>query len=147
MNVSPHFTLAELTFSETAVRNGWRNQPPDAAYENLKRLCLTLLEPIRAAFGPVTITSAYRSPEVNAAVGSKPTSAHIDGRAADIRVAKFRPLVLARAIDELDLPYDQLIHEFGSWVHIAIQKGNEMPRREALTIDHSGTRIGLVEVL
>ncbi len=147
MKLSPHFTLEEMTFSETAVRHGWHNQPPTEYYENLKRLCEYVLEPIREAFGAIRITSGYRSPEVNAAVGSKPSSAHIEGRAADIQVATMRPLVLARAIDELDLPCDQIIHEFGRWVHLAIAKLGSAPRKELLTIDQSGARLGLVEIL
>lgn len=147
MNLSPHFSLEELTFSETAARNGWHNQPPTEFLENLKRLCETVLEPIRASLGPVRVTSGYRCAELNAAVGSKPTSAHTQGRAADIKVASLRPLILARTIQELDLPLDQLIHEFGSWVHVAIPAWGSPARQQLLTIDKSGTREGLFEAM
>lgn len=147
MNLSPHFTLEELTFSETAVRNGWHNQPPTEFLENLKRLCEYVLEPAREAFGPIRVASGYRSTQVNAAVGSKPTSAHTQGRAADIQSGTMRPLVFARAIDELDLPVDQLIHEFGAWVHVAIAPLGQAPRKQLLTIDKHGTREGLVEIM
>ena len=146
MKITDHFSLEELTFSETAVRNHLENQPATAQLDNMRLLCVTMLEPIRDAFGAIRVTSCYRALPVNRLVGSKDTSAHVDGRAADIQVATMRPLVLARAIDELDLGFDQLIHEFGAWVHVGIAPAGIAPRRQLLTIDKQGTRPGLLEI-
>lgn len=146
MKLSDHFTLEEMTFSETAVRNHIDNTPLPAQQSNMEHLAESLLEPIHAAFGMVRVTSGYRCLAVNRLVGSKDTSAHVDGRAADIQTASMRPLAFAHAILELDLPFDQLIHEFGSWVHIGMARAGDEPRRQLLTIDKHGTRAGLLEI-
>ena len=142
MSLSKHFTLDELTQSQIAARNGFDNTPSDAVVENLKRLCELILEPVRdIVHKPVQVTSGYRSPTVNALVGSKPTSQHITGCAADIKVAGVSPDVLIKAIIGAGLPYEQVILEFSSWVHVSVPNDPKaLPKRQALIIDKNGTR-------
>jgi hypothetical protein len=134
MNLSPHFTLEELTFSQTALRKGIDNTPAAGAVENLTTLCATLLEPARDLLGvPLHLDSGFRSPALNEAVGGAKTSAHMDGRAADCIP---QGADLRQAFDRLrrsDLPYDQIIYECSAWIHLAIARKGETPRREALT--------------
>lgn len=141
MNLSKNFTLDELTHSEVALRNGWDNSPPPAVYENLIRLA-NLLEQIRFLVGkPILINSAYRSKLVNDSVGSKDTSQHRLGCAADIRIAGMTPDEVTRTIKYSDIQFDQLIREFDSWTHISIPNNpNETPRKQTLIIDKQGTR-------
>lgn len=146
MNLSPHFTLEEMTASQLAVRLRLPNVPSAQAVENLKRLCETILEPLRERVGPIYINSGYRAPLVNRALGSKVTSHHVQGRAADIRVHGWSPLDLCEVIVEMNLPFEQLIHEYGSWTHVSVPMLNAAPSRVLLTIDHQGTVSGLMEV-
>lgn len=140
MNLSEHFTLAELTRSETAARKGIDNTPDAETIANLTELALAL-EKVRSVLGrPIHITSGYRSPKVNAAIGSSPTSAHIKGYAADVVVPGMTPKEVCQRIIESGIDYDQIIHEFGSWCHFSIDPRN---RKMALTIDRNGTRVGL----
>lgn len=142
MNLTKHFTLEELTFSETAERNGWDNTPNDAELENLKRLA-EFLEEVKAALGgrPVMVNSAFRCKQVNDAVGSKDSSQHRTGCAVDIRVPKLTPDEVVKIIINAGLAYDQVIREFDRWTHISIPNTPEAkPRNQALIIDKSGTR-------
>lgn len=134
MNLSDHFTLAEMTASDTAARQGISNQPSDQETDNLRRLCVEILEPLRRVTGkPIRITSGYRCPLLNTIVGGAKMSAHTLGRAADIKVDGLTPLEVCRLIQELGLPYDQVIHEFKSWCHVAIAPDSRLAKREALT--------------
>lgn len=136
MNLSPHFTLDELTISQAAARKGLDNTPTPQALENLKRLAATL-EEVRALVGkPLIVSSGYRSKDVNRAVGGSKMSAHMSGLAADINCPGLSPVALAHVIKSSGIAFDQLILEFDSWVHIAIAEGE--PRRQLLTI-RSGT--------
>ena len=142
MNLSPNFTLEELTASETAVRNGLDNTPNPIAYQNLVRLA-NFLEEVKKVLGgkPIMINSAYRSPAVNAHVGGQKASQHLVGCAADIRVPGMSPDQVVRAIIASDLQYDQLIREFESWTHISItNEEGSTPRGQTLIIDRAGTR-------
>lgn len=131
MNLSLHFTLEELVFSERAIREGIRNEPPPFVIENLRRLARAL-EHVRALLGgAIIISSGYRSPELNAAVKGSKDSAHTRGLAADfISPAYGSPRECAIAIERSPLIFDQLIWE-GTWVHFAIRE--EDPRRDVLT--------------
>ena len=142
MQLSKNFTLEELTFSDAAQRHGIDNTPNDEIVENLKRLCALILEPIREiVHKPVQVTSGYRSPLVNSLVGSKVTSQHIRGCAADIKVPGVTPDVLIKAIIGAGLPYEQVIREFDSWVHVSVPNNRDaLPKRQALIIDNHGTR-------
>ena len=142
MNLTPHFTLDELTASEVAERNGWDNTPGAAELANLRRLA-DFLEQIKALLGgkPIMINSAYRSKRVNDAVGSRDTSQHRIGCAADIRVPGMTPDQVVKAIMASPLPFDQVIREFDRWTHVSIPNTPDTAaRRQALIIDRTGTR-------
>lgn len=142
MNITPHFTLEELTASETADRNGWDNTPNEAEMENLKRLA-NLLEQVKVVLNgkPIMVNSAYRSKKVNDAVGSRDTSQHRLGCAADIRVPGMTPDQVCRAVIASGIAYDQIIREFDRWTHISVPNTESTPpRKQALIIDRAGTR-------
>ena len=139
MNLSPHFTLAELTITD---HREFDNTPDEKSLENLKRLAI-FLEEVKAIFGgkPILVSSAYRSAPVNAAVGSKEKSQHRVGCAADFRIPGMTPDEVVRRIVSSDLKYDQVIREFDAWTHLSIPTIEwTQPRRTALIIDRSGTR-------
>ena len=141
MNLSPNFTLEEMTASETAVRYGIDNTPDNDVLMNLRRLAL-FLEEVRKAVGmPLHINSAFRCVEANAKVGGKPSSQHCKGAAADIKVKGMTPDQVVKAIIAAGLPYDQVIREFDSWTHVSISNTkDEKPRKMALIIDKTGTK-------
>lgn len=142
MQLSEHFSYEELTRSEIAERNGWLNVPNNAEKENLIRLA-NLLEQVKTAVGgkPVMINSAFRSPAVNYAVGSKDSSQHRLGCAADIRVPGMTPRQVVNACIAANVPFDQIILEYDSWTHISVSNNSETPPRNSkLIIDRQGTR-------
>jgi len=139
MNLTEHFTLQELTVTS---HRQFDNTPNDAETANLQRLA-EFLEKVKTVLGgkPIMVNSAFRSKAVNDSVGSKDTSQHRLGCAADIRVPGMTPDAVVRAIIDSGLPYDQLIREFDAWTHISIQSDiGGFARRQALIIDKSGTR-------
>jgi hypothetical protein len=143
MNLSPHFTLDELTASETAERNGWDNTPNEQELANLQRLA-EFLEQVKEALGgkPIMVSSGYRGKQVNDAVGSKDSSQHRVGCAVDFRVPGLTPDQVVRAIIASGLPYDQVIREFDRWTHLSVPNTPEAaPRKQALIIDKAGTRV------
>lgn len=121
MKLSDHFTLAEMTQSQTASRYGIPNNPGQTEIAALRALCLNVLEPIRNQFGaPVTVSSGYRSLKVNQKVGGASGSQHLKGEAADINVWGMDPIELYNWIVFYSgLDFDQCIQEFGSWVHVS----------------------------
>lgn len=141
MRLSPNFTLAEMTASQTAERRGLDNTPNASAIANLTRLA-ALLEQVRTVVGkPIIVTSGYRSPELNIAIGSTNRSQHPLGCAADIKVHGMTPKQVIEACMKADIPYHQIIEEFDSWTHISVPNSpSEAPRKQALTIDRNGTR-------
>jgi hypothetical protein len=141
MNLSDHFTLEELIYSDIAIRHNIDNSPSGDIVVNLTRLA-KFLEKVRILLNkPIRINSAYRSPEVNNLLGSKPTSQHCIGCAADINVDGMTPNQVVNAIIHSELPYDQVIREFDSWVHISIPVNETIkPRKQALIIDSTGTK-------
>lgn len=138
--LTEHFSLEELTRSELAERKGWDNKPSLIASANLVRLA-EFLEQVRKVIGkPLVINSGYRSQILNNAVGSKETSQHRVGAAADFRVGGMNPREICEIIKNSDLQFDQCIQEL-SWVHISIpSKPNETPRGQMLIIDNNGVR-------
>jgi len=139
MNLSEHFTLEELTHTD---HRNLDNTPNDNELENIKRLA-EFLENVKTVLGgkPVMVNSAFRSKMVNDAVGSKDTSQHRVGCAADIRVPSMTPDEVVKAVIASGIGYDQVIREFDRWTHISIPNDpNGKPRRQALIIDKSGTR-------
>ena len=142
MNLSPHFTLEELTHSEVAARNGWDNSPKQEEIANLQRLAY-LLEKVKEAVGgkPVMINSAFRSKQVNDAVGSKDSSQHRIGCAADIRVPGMTPKQVVDACITASVLFDQIILEFDAWTHISVSTDPTLASRHSrLIIDKQGTR-------
>ena len=139
MNLSEHFTFEELTHTD---HREFDNTPNDAETANLQRLA-AFLEQVKTVLGgkPIMVNSAFRSKQVNDAVGSKDTSQHRIGCAADIRVPGMTPDEVVKTIMASGLGYDQIIREFNSWTHISVPNTKDMtPRRQALIIDKSGTR-------
>ncbi len=141
MKLSEHFTLDELTRSEVAERKGLDNTPNALEVANLVRLA-GLLEEVRALLNkPILLNSGFRSKAVNDSVGSKDTSQHRIGCAADIRVPGMTPKEVVEACIKANIGYDQIIEEFGSWTHISVPNTDSTaPRRQALIIDRQGTR-------
>jgi hypothetical protein len=141
MNLTEHFTLEELT--ATSHRQ-FDNTPNDAEMANLVKLA-EFLEQVKAALDgkPVMISSGFRCKAVNDSVGSRDSSQHRVGAAADFKVPGMTPDQVVRTIIEADLPFDQIIREFsdpvngGGWTHVSIA---DKPRRQALIIDKQGTR-------
>ena len=140
MNLTEHFTLEELTITD---HREFDNTPNASETANLTRLA-GFLEKVKEAVGgkAVMVNSAFRSAQVNAAVGSKETSQHRVGCAADIRVPGMTPDQVVKAIMAAGLAYDQLIREFDRWTHISIPNDpNGKPRGQTLIIDKQGTRL------
>lgn len=139
MNLSEHFSLEELTHTD---HRQFDNTPNDAELANLVRLA-AFLEEVKTVLGgkPVMINSAFRCKQVNDAVGSKDTSQHRIGCAADIRVPGVTPDEVVKAVIASGLEYDQVIREFDRWTHISItNKPGDKARKQALIIDKAGTR-------
>ena len=131
MMLTPHFSLAELTFSATAQRRQIDNSPPPSVLRNLNQLAVGL-EDVRAALDglPIRINSGYRCPALNRAVGGARLSAHMSGHAADFVCPDFgSPLEIVRALAKSDIAFDKLIQE-GTWVHISFAPAG---RRQLLT--------------
>jgi zinc D-Ala-D-Ala carboxypeptidase len=142
MQLSQNFSLEELTASETAARNNWDNTPNATELSNLVRLA-AFLEEVKTVLGgkPVMINSAFRCKLVNDAVGSKDSSQHRIGCAADIRVPNMTPDEVVKAVIASGIGYDQVIREFDRWTHISIPNTvGDNPRRQSLIIDKAGTR-------
>jgi zinc D-Ala-D-Ala carboxypeptidase len=132
--LSPHFPLSEMLLSQQATRLGIANIPGVEALANLRRVC-AVLELVREALGnrPITVSSGYRSPAVNKAVGGDKFSAHLLGLAADFICPGFgTPLQICRRIVAAHIPFDQLIYE-GTWVHLGLSSLGTPPRGEVLT--------------
>lgn len=131
MKLSPHFSLSEFTKSQTAVRRNIDNTPSLTAIDNLQLLVDNVLQPIRLHFGlPITISSGYRSPQLNTAIGGSATSDHCLGMAADIEIIGVDNKQLAIYIRD-NLPFTQLILEFytkgvadSGWVHVSYDKAD-----------------------
>jgi hypothetical protein len=134
MNLSPHFSLAEFCTSQIAARTGRVIEPTDSDIANLVRLCETVLEPLREALQrPIHISSGYRPLWLNQAIGGSSTSAHMEGRAADVEVPGMTPLEVCRRVATLGLPVDQCIFEFGQWTHLGVAKDGEAIRNQFWT--------------
>jgi hypothetical protein len=146
IKLSANFTLAEFTYSETAARAGVKNVPTIPAFISLQKLAATM-EIVRFVCGsnPVTITSGYRNAETNALVGGSTNSAHLYGLGADFIIPCYGdPLDVCLAIQPYVglLRIDQLIWEYGDWVHLGLVAHGAAPRGECLTIDERGMRVG-----
>ena len=139
MNLSENFTLNELTHTD---HREFDNVPNESELANLKRLA-AFLETVKSTIGgkPIIVNSAFRSKQVNDAVGSSDRSQHRLGCAADIRVPQMTPDEVVKAIIAAGLPFDQVIREFDRWTHVSIPNSvDAKPRGQKLIIDKTGTR-------
>jgi uncharacterized protein YcbK (DUF882 family) len=140
MNLSEHFTLAELTRSALATRQGWLNEPCAEAVSNLRNVAQQILEPVRSHFGVAfSPNSGYRGLQLNRALGSSDQSQHVSGQAVDIELPGVSNHTLAEWIAS-HLRFDQLILEFyqpgeptSGWVHVSVSAAEQQPRGEILT--------------
>lgn len=146
MQLTPHFTLEELTHSQTAARKGIHNVPHATSQErkNLQRLAETM-EQVRSILDnkPILISSGYRHPKVNFVVGGSKNSQHMSGLAVDFTCPGFaRPREICKALEShmAELEIDQLIYEYDTWVHLGLSMTSA--RHMKLTIDTAGTRKG-----
>jgi hypothetical protein len=140
MNLTEHFTFEELTHTD---HREFDNTPNNDEFANLQRLA-EFLEKVKTVLGgkPIMVNSAFRSKQVNDAVGSKDSSQHRIGCAADIRVPAMTPDEVVKAIIASDLGYDQVIREFDRWTHVSIPNTHNLaPRKSKLIIDKQGTRL------
>ena len=138
--LTQNFSLEELTHTD---HREFTNEPNDLEKNNLRRLA-ELLEQVKQLLGgkPIMVNSAFRSKQVNDAVGSSDRSQHRVGAACDFRVPSMTPDEVVKAVIASDIPYDQIIREFDRWTHISVP--NEpmgKPRKQALIIDKQGTRV------
>ncbi len=117
--LSPHFTLDELTVSQTASQRNIKNQPNKKETANLRRLCRTILEPFRALVGPLHVSSGFRSEKLNRITGGVPSSQHRLGQAADILPVKTELKAAYLKLCDSKIPFDQAIFEFGRWIHVS----------------------------
>lgn len=142
MKLTKNFSLEELTASGTAARLKINNTPNDTQLQNLRRLA-ELLQQVRDHFNaPVFINSGFRNKALNDACGSSDRSQHLLGCAGDIRISGISPRQGVQAIIKSGIPFDQIICEFDSWIHISVSNDSkDPPRQNALTIDKTGVRM------
>jgi len=135
MNLSEHFTLEEFTFT---IHRNIDNTPTEVIVEQLSKTARAM-EGVRVLLqAPISVNSAYRSPELNKAVGGSPKSQHTKGQAVDFTAKAFgTPDQIVNAIKNSAIPFDQLIREYDRWVHISF---SDVPRKQVLIIDKKGTR-------
>ena len=140
---SPNFSMDELTHSDTAARHGIDNTPNDNQKENLYKLAMEM-EDVRELLNnkPIFVSSGYRCLALNELLGSKKTSSHIKGLAADFTCRQFgTPNEIVFALINSDIPYDQVILEFDRWVHISFCEDEETPRKQAISINKDGVML------
>ena len=146
MKLSKNFRLNEFTASATAIRTGVSNVPDEAALSSIKALAVQLMQPLRDSLGKsIKITSGYRSPALNKAVGSTAKkSQHMRGEACDFTVDGMTPFDVCKFIVDSDLEYDQLIYE-GTWVHISYSGNNKKQVLTAIFGDKVTYAYGLIK--
>lgn len=138
--LSEHFTYDELVFSQTAARQGIDNTPPPEVLKNLKHLAAQL-ERVRAALGgvPMLISSGYRCDELNVAIGGARNSQHKTGLAVDFTAPSFGTVLqTAKAVAKCGVAFDQVIYEFGRWVHLGVAAPDTVAKNETLSIMVAG---------
>lgn len=130
MRLSKNFSLDEFLVSQTAERFGIDMHPPEIIVDNIKNLVKACLQPLRDEAGPIYISSGFRPLELNTRIGGSKTSAHVKGNAVDFSVTKMTPFDVCELIVAMELPIDQVIHEFGRWTHMGVA---DILRGEQLT--------------
>jgi hypothetical protein len=140
MRLTPNFTLAEFTRSESAKRHGVSNQPTPEHIQNIKILCERVLEPIRMKFGPLILSSGYRSKVLNHYIGGSLKSQHCEGKAADLDMDGVDGVTNKEIFEYIknELEFDQLINEFNySWIHVSYNLGkNRKQVLDALKVNN-----------
>lgn len=117
--LSANFFLNEFIVSQVAERHGYKNEPNEKQVANLRLLCVNVLQPLREIINvPIFINSGFRCFDVNVAVGGKNNSQHLEGKAADLIVPSCKLLDVFNIVLQ-NLPFDQLIYEFGRWIHVS----------------------------
>ena len=140
--LTPHFTLEEFTFSQTAARKGIDNTPHEGLLDNLCILANGMEDVRNLLNAPIHISSGYRCTELNDLLGSKRTSQHTQGLACDFTSNAYgTPSDIVLAIVSSDIPYDQVILEYDRWVHISFVEDGGTPRKQALIINGEGAMI------
>jgi zinc D-Ala-D-Ala carboxypeptidase len=130
--LSANFMLSEFLQSPMALRHGIDNAPDNTIVGRLTELAVQIVQPLRDVFGPITVNSGYRSPALNTAIGgSSPTSAHVEGNAADLNPLITSVKAAVEWLRHSSLQFDQVIYE-GTWVHVGWRKIGLPPRREVL---------------
>jgi len=130
MNLSEHFSLDEATYSETAIRLNINNQPDERQMANMMKAAQKM-EEVRNVTGALRVNSWLRLPDVNVAVGGSKVSSHMDGWAIDCSSSAHTPYALCQLVIKAGIKFDQMIHEYGRWMHISFAP--EM-RQQELTI-------------
>lgn len=139
--LSKNFTLNEFTHSNIAMRSSIDNTPSKDQIKNIKRLCAWIVQPLRDHINaPIHISSGFRCKKLNTLIKGAKNSQHMGGLAADITCEFHNPEQLAQMIQDLQLPFDQLIIEFGRWVHVSIAQNPEDTRSEVLIASKKGKR-------
>lgn len=140
--LTPHFTLEEFTFSQTAARKGIDNTPHEEILDNLCVLANGMEDVRNLLNAPIHVSSGYRCPALNDALGSKRTSQHVQGLACDFTANAYgSPDIIFADIITSDIPYDQVILEFDRWIHISFVEDGGTPRKQALIINGEGAMI------
>jgi len=145
MRLSKNFVLSEITHSNTAKRLGIDNEPIEKHLQNMQRLIDILLQPLRDALGPIRISSGYRNPSLNRAIGGSSKSQHCKGEALDLQFWKNGKMCneeIYKWILDSDIEFDQMINEFGfAWIHVSLKnKGNRKQILEAYKDEDNDTK-------
>ena len=151
MKLSKNFTRAEIEHSNTAKRLGIKNEMSEEHLENMQRLIDKLIQPMRSSLGPIRISSGYRSPQLNQAIGGSTRSQHSKAQALDLQYWKKGKMdneVIYKWVLKSDLEFDQMINEFDfSWIHISFVEGkNRKQVLEAYKDDEGYTKYRYAEV-
>ena len=132
MKLSKNFTVAEIEHSNTAKRLGIKNEMPEKHLENMQRLITNLIQPMRDALGPIRISSGYRNPQLNRAIGGSTKSQHCKGEALDLQFWKKGKMCNKEIYDwviKSGIEFDQMINEFDyAWIHISLKNGGKNRR-------------------
>ena len=145
MKLSKNFVLSEITHSNTAKRLGIDNEPTETHLQNMQNLVDNLLQPLRDAVGPIRISSGYRNPSLNRAIGGSRSSQHCKGQALDIQfweMGQMNNKVIYDFILDSNMEFDQMINEFDfAWIHISLKdKGNRKQVLEAYKDEDGDTK-------